>query len=165
IATVQSPDAITTSSEKETKSIAAPNGFVRARAVFERHRISFVASSLILVAAAAATAYLVGGSKAANTSSAIESIAVLPFVNEASDSDAEYFSDEITESLINNLSQLPKLRVVPRSFVADYRNHPSDPRKIARDLNVRAVLTGRVHRRGDTLSIQVDLIDVASASQ
>ncbi|HXU09072.1 MAG TPA: tetratricopeptide repeat protein, partial [Blastocatellia bacterium] len=90
---------------------------------------------------------------------------VLPFVNEASDTDAEYFSDEITESLINNLSQLPKLRVVPRSLVLVYKGQEPDPRKIARDLNVRAVLTGRVHRRGDTLSIQAELIDVVNLSQ
>jgi DNA-binding winged helix-turn-helix (wHTH) protein/TolB-like protein/Tfp pilus assembly protein PilF len=163
---VQSRDAITAASGSDTKRIAPAGGFVDVtRRLFKRHRISFVVSVLILFAAAAATAYLVGGSKAANSSTAIESIAVLPFVNEAADTDAEYFSDEMTESLINNLSQLPKLRVVPRSFVVDYKNHLSDPRKIARDLNVRAVLTGRVHRRGDTLSIQVDLIDVASASQ
>lgn len=132
----------------------------------KRHRAVVVAGLLILTLAAAAIVYFTGGGKQANgSSSVIESIAVLPFVNEASDTDAEYFSDEITESLINNLSQLPKLRVVPRSLVLVYKGQEPDPRKIARDLNVRAVLTGRVHRRGDTLSIQAELIDVVNLSQ
>jgi DNA-binding winged helix-turn-helix (wHTH) protein/TolB-like protein/Tfp pilus assembly protein PilF len=130
------------------------------------HRQAVFVSLLVLIFGAAGTIYFLGGSKAVDgSSSVIESIAVLPFVNEASDTDAEYFSDEITESLINNLSQLPKLRVVPRSVVLNYKGHETDPRKIARELNVRTVLTGRVHRRGDNLSIQVELIDVANVSQ
>lgn len=120
---------------------------------------------IVLALATAGFIYFVRTNKVAETSNVIESIAILPFVNESSDSDAEYLSDEVTDSLINNLSQLPKLRVVPRSVTLSYKGHESDPRKIARDLNVRAVLTGRVHRRGDTLSIQVDLIDVANVSQ
>src|SRR6185369_17890347 len=132
----------------------------------KRHRGVAVAGLLILMLAAAAIIYFTGGGKPANGSGVvIESIAVLPFVNEASDTDAEYFSDEITESLINNLSQLPKLRVVPRSLVLVYKGQEPDPRKIARDLNVRAVLSGRVQRRGDTLSIQAELIDVVNLSQ
>jgi len=132
----------------------------------KRHRAVVAAGLLILTLVAAAIIYFTGGGKPANGSgSVIESIAVLPFVNEASDTDAEYFSDEITESLINNLSQLPKLRVVPRSLVLVYKGQEPDPRKIARDLNVRAVLTGRVHRRGDTFSIQAELIDVVNLSQ
>jgi DNA-binding winged helix-turn-helix (wHTH) protein/TolB-like protein/Tfp pilus assembly protein PilF len=119
----------------------------------------------VLIAVVLGIVYLTRASKAVNSSGAIESIAVLPFINEAPDTDAEYFTDEITESLVNNLSQLPKLRVVPRSVVLNYKGRDNDPRKIARDLNVRAVLSGRVHRRGDTLSIQVDLIDATSVSQ
>ena len=132
----------------------------------KRHRRVSLATLLALVLAAAGIVYFTRGGKAVDgSSSVIESIAVLPFVNEASDTDAEYFSDEITESLVNNLSQLPKLRVVPRSVVLNYKGNETDPRKIARELNVRAVLTGRVHRRGDTLSIQVDLIDATNVAQ
>src|SRR5215471_10807452 len=130
-----------------------------------RHSRVLVLSVLGLIAVVIAIAYFNRDSKAVNSSSVIESIAVLPFINEASDTDAEYFTDEITESLVNNLSQLPKLRVVPRSVVLNYKGVETDPRKIARDLNVRAVLSGRVHRRGDTLSIQVDLIDATNVSQ
>jgi DNA-binding winged helix-turn-helix (wHTH) protein/TolB-like protein/Tfp pilus assembly protein PilF len=137
----------------------------RSKTSLTGHRRIFLGLLLVLVFATAGLIYFVRANRSADTTNIIESIAVLPFVNEASDSDAEYFSDEVTESLINNLSQLPKLRVVPRSVVLSYKGRESDPRKIALDLNVRAVLTGRVHRRGDTLSIQVDLIDVANVSQ
>ena len=131
-----------------------------------RHRRVGLVSLLFLIVVAAGIVYFTRSGKVVDgSSSIIESIAVLPFVNEASDSDAEYFSDELTESLVNNLSQLPKLRVVPRSVVLNYKGHETDPRKIARDLNVRAVLTGRVHRRGDMLSIQVDLIDATNVAQ
>jgi len=132
----------------------------------KRRRALTVAVLLLVAAGAAGIVYSSRSDKAVNgASNVIESIAVLPFVNEASDTDAEYFSDKITESLVNSLSQLPKLRVVPRSVVLHYKRAETDPRTIARELNVRAVLTGRVHRRGDMLSIQVDLIDATNVAQ
>ncbi len=95
----------------------------------------------------------------------IESLAVLPFVNVGTDPNTEYLSDGITENLINSLSQIPKLRVVPRSRVFRYKGRETDTQKIGRELNVRAVLTGRVVQRGDSLNIQTELVDVASDSQ
>lgn len=128
-------------------------------------RAAFVGLS-VLVILVASIAYFTSGSKAIDgSSSVIESIAVLPFVNNSDDTDTDYLTDKIAESLINNLSQLPKLRVVPRSLTLNYKGREIDPGKIGSELNVRAVLTGRVHRRGDTLSIQADLIDVANMSQ
>jgi DNA-binding winged helix-turn-helix (wHTH) protein/TolB-like protein/cytochrome c-type biogenesis protein CcmH/NrfG len=97
--------------------------------------------------------------------SAIGSIAVLPFVDESSDPDAEYINDKIAESLINSLSKLPQLRVVPRSVVAGYKGRDIDPRKVGQELNVRAVVTGRMRRHGDIISIQADLIDIESVAQ
>jgi DNA-binding winged helix-turn-helix (wHTH) protein/TolB-like protein/Flp pilus assembly protein TadD len=97
--------------------------------------------------------------------SAIGSIAVLPFVDESSDPDAEYINDKIAESLINSLSKLPQLRVVPRSVVAGYKGREIDPRKVGQELNVRAVVTGRMRRHGDIISIQADLIDIESVAQ
>lgn len=159
------PAAVATS-ETGTASVSRDAAVQNVIGSLKRHRALALVSMLALVAAAAGIVYSTRGGKAVDgTSSVIESIAVLPFINEAADTDAEYFSDEITESLINNLSQLPKLRVVPRSVVLNYKGHETDPRKIARELNVRAVLTGRVHRRGDTLSIQVDLIDATNVAQ
>ncbi len=96
---------------------------------------------------------------------AIQSIAVLPFVDESADPDAQYINDKIAESLINSLSKLPQLRVVPRSVVAGYKGREIDPRKVGQELNVRAVVTGRMRRHGDIISIQADLIDLENVAQ
>jgi serine/threonine-protein kinase len=98
-------------------------------------------------------------------SKAIESLAVLPFVNETADPNTEYLSDGITDSLINHLSQLPKLRVMARSTVFRYHQQSDDPQKIGRELNVRAVLAGRVAQRGDSLIIRTELVDVTDGSR
>jgi serine/threonine-protein kinase len=115
--------------------------------------------AILLIAVAALVYFSVGKPKP------IDSIAVLPFVNGSNDADAEYLSDGIAESLINSLSQLAKLRVVPRSTVFRYKGQAIDPQAVGRDLGVRAVLTGRVVQRGGTLNVQIELIDVASLSQ
>jgi serine/threonine protein kinase/Flp pilus assembly protein TadD len=96
---------------------------------------------------------------------AIDSLAVLPITNVGSDPGAEYLSDGITESIINSLSQLPKLRVVPRSTVFRYKGSETDPQEVGRELGVRAVLTGRLLQMGDRLVINTELIDVAQQSQ
>ena len=97
--------------------------------------------------------------------SPIQSIAVLPFVDESANSDAEYINDKIAESLINSLSKLPQLRVVPRSVVAGYKGQKVDPRKVGKELNVRAVVTGTMRRHGDIITIQADLIDLENVAQ
>ncbi len=91
---------------------------------------------------------------------AIDTVAVLPFVNVSGDPDTEYLSDGITESLINNLSQLPNLRVKSGISVSRYKGQRADPQTVGRELGVRAVLTGRVVQRGDGLSINAELVDV-----
>ena len=95
----------------------------------------------------------------------IESVAVLPFVNTGNDPDAEYLSDGISEALINNLTELRQLRVVARTTAFRYKGKDIDPRDIGRELNVRAVLTGRVSLTSERLDVQVDLVDVATGSQ
>jgi len=96
---------------------------------------------------------------------AIDSVAVLPFVNVSADPNTEYLSDGIAESLINNLSQLPNLRVMARSTVFRYKGKDTDPQKVGHDLGVRAVLAGRLLQRGDTLVVQTELVDVDKGSQ
>ena len=96
---------------------------------------------------------------------AIDSLAVLPFVNASADPDSEYLSDGISESIINNLSQLSNLRVMARTTVFRYKGKEIDPQKIGHDLNVRALVTGRVQQRGDNLIIQAELVDVEKGSQ
>ena len=82
------------------------------------------------------------------TRKAIDSLAVLPFINVAGDANTEYLSDGITENTINSLSKLPKLRVVPRSTVFRYKDQENDLQKIGEELGVRAVFAGRVMQIG-----------------
>ena len=89
----------------------------------------------------------------------IESIAILPFINQNNDPNTEYLSDGIPESIINSLSQLPKLKVMSRNSVFHYKGKDVDAQAIAKELNVQAVLTGRVTQHGDGLSINVELIN------
>ncbi len=98
-------------------------------------------------------------------SAEIESLAILPMENASADAGMEYLSDGITESIINSLSNLPKLRVVPRSTVFGYKGRKTDPQKTGEELAVRAVLTGRVIQLGDSLIVKTELIDVARSSQ
>jgi len=95
----------------------------------------------------------------------IESIAVLPFANLSNDPKTEYLSDGITESLINNLSQLPNLAVMSRNTVFRYKGQATDSQKVGRDLHVRAILTGRLIQTGDELMISVSLEDVENSRQ
>ena len=96
---------------------------------------------------------------------AIDSVAVLPFVNSSGDADGDYLSDGITESLIANLSQLRSLRVTARSTVFRYKGKEIDPQKIGQDLHVGAVLSGRLLQRDGTLVVRTELMDVTNGSQ
>lgn len=99
------------------------------------------------------------------TASSIDSIAVLPFENLTHDQKAEYLSDGVTESLINSLSQLPNMKVIARSSVFQYKGQKPDFQQVARQLGVRAILTGRAIEQGDTIRISAELMDVQNNSQ
>ena len=95
----------------------------------------------------------------------IESLGVLPLVNNSTDVTLDYFTDGLTENLINNLSQIPRLRVMARSTVFRYKGHSADPQTIGRQLGVQAVLTGHVARRADAFVVGAELVDVQDVSQ
>ena len=95
----------------------------------------------------------------------IDSLAVLPFENAGGDPEHEYLSDGITGSLIHILATLPKLRVMAQSTVFRYKGRKIDPQAIGRELNVRAVLTGRMMHSSGSLRIGTELVDVATGSQ
>jgi serine/threonine protein kinase/tetratricopeptide (TPR) repeat protein len=95
----------------------------------------------------------------------IDSLAVLPFGNASGDPEHEYLSDGITGSLINILATLPKLRVMAQSTVSRFKAREIDPQAVGRELNVRAVLTGRIMQSGGSLRIGTELVDVATGSQ
>ncbi len=95
----------------------------------------------------------------------IDSLAVLPFENASHDPENEYLSDGIAGSLINMLATVPKLRVMAQSTVFRYKGRDVDPQTIGRELNVRAVLTGRMMQSGGSLRIGTELVDVATGSR
>ena len=87
----------------------------------------------------------------------------MPFVNASNDPNSEYLSDGITESLINNLSQLPNLVVMARSSVFRYKGRDVDPQTVAKELKVQALVTGRIVQHGDQLIISSELIDARTS--
>ena len=114
------------------------------------------------IAGIIALALVAGGAflwRSRSTSEQITSVAVMPFVNASNDPNSEYLSDGITESLINNLSQLPNLTVMARSSVFRYKGRDVDPQTVAKDLKVQALVTGRIVQHGDQLIISSELID------
>ena len=96
---------------------------------------------------------------------AIDSVAILPFSNSSADPGAEYLSDGISESIIDSMSQLPRLHVMAWSTVSHYRGKNLDPISAGRDLGVRAVLTGQIVQQEDHLLIQTELVDLRSGAQ
>jgi serine/threonine protein kinase/Tfp pilus assembly protein PilF len=115
-----------------------------------------IAAAILLISALSFFGYLYFKSN----SNQIESIAVMPFVNESGNADVEYLSDGMTETLINSLSKIPNLSVKARSSVFRYKGKELDPKKIAAELKVQAILTGRIIQRGDQLTLNLELIDV-----
>jgi TolB-like protein/DNA-binding winged helix-turn-helix (wHTH) protein/Tfp pilus assembly protein PilF len=117
-----------------------------------QHRWSVVLGVLTLAVVTAATVYFT------RPGEAIDSVAVMPFVNVSGDPNTEYLSDGISESIINSLS--PNLKVIALNSVLRYKGKQTDPQTVGRELNVRAVLMGHVTQRGDDLTISVELVDV-----
>jgi serine/threonine protein kinase len=93
-----------------------------------------------------------------------KSVAVLPFVN-AAGPELDYLGDGIAESIINSLSQIDTLRVVPRGVAFRYKGLQADPATLGAALNARTILTGRIAQHGDMLSIQTELVDTRTESQ
>ena len=123
-----------------------------------RWRVALLALATLVVALASIS-YFTGDH------GAVDSLAVLPLENVGGNPDTEYLSDGITESLINNLSQISSLRVMARSTVFRYKGRETDPQEVGRELGVKAVLTGRIAQRGETLVMQADLVKVEDGSQ
>ena len=92
----------------------------------------------------------------------IDSIAVLPFANESGNADVEYLSDGMTESLIGSLSQIPNLNVKARSSVFRYKGKETSAQAVGKELNVQAILNGRVVKRGDDLTLYVELVNTTT---
>ncbi len=131
-----------------------------AAGLLSRHKtklITVAAAAILLLALAGFALYRWSSAK---STSGIDSLAVLPFANVTTDPNTEYLSDGLTESLISSLSQLPNLTVRPRSSVFRYKSKDQDVQKIAGELHVAAVVTGRVTQHGDALNVSAELTDV-----
>ena len=95
----------------------------------------------------------------------INSLVVLPFANASGDPGAEYLSEGITEAIINHLSRLSRLRVVPRNTAFRYKAREIDLANLRLELSVDAVVTGRVTQRGENLVVCSELVDLATDAQ
>lgn len=98
-------------------------------------------------------------------SGAIDSVAVLPFVNDTGSADNEYLSDGIAESIIDSLSQLPKTRVLPRTTSFRYKGRNVDPLAAGKELQVRGVVSGQVRQHGGVIVVRTSLSDVRTGAQ
>ncbi len=165
IATSSDPAVVTTTPPSVTSSGEVARTTSSAEYLvsgIKQHKKGALAGITLIVIAIAALVYFF---YPAASSGAINSIAVLPFANPGGDPNLEYISDGVSESLINSLAQVQRLRVTARTTAFRYKGKEVDPQQVGRDLNVRAVLTGRVRQVGDTLHVQVDLVDATTGAQ
>ena len=126
----------------------------------KRHkRGASLALAALIIVTAGILVYFGRGSK-----TAIESVAILPFTNKVtSDPMMEELSDGITKNITDGLS--PPLKVAPLSTMIRYKGQPVDPLNVGHDLGVRAVLVGRIHKQGNLLIVETELVDVVNKSQ
>lgn len=131
----------------------------------KQHKIGLGVSLIFLLLTSFGLSYWFLTSRNSSLKGQIESIAVMPFVNESGNAETEYLSDGITESLINSLSQLPKLAVKARSSVFRYKGKTADPQQIGNELSVQAILNGRIIQRGEIITFSLELVDVVNGNQ
>jgi len=122
-----------------------------------RYRVGALIAMLLLAVGALSLWYYF---QRQNSGAAITSIAVMPFVNASGNNEVEYLSEGMTESLITSLSQLPKLSVKARSSVFRYQGKDASPQQVGKELNVQAIVNGRVMQRGNELTFHIELVDV-----
>src|SRR5205085_4400398 len=160
---LQTSDARATTNEQASHPTSSAEYLI---SEIKRHkRSAFVAVAAIILLSVAGIIFYLNSARTGSSRAAIDSIAVLPFANASGDSNTEYLSDGISESLINSLTELQQLRVIARATAFRYKGKEIDPQTVGRELNVRAVLMGRVRQVGDTLDIQVDLVDAQTGAQ
>jgi eukaryotic-like serine/threonine-protein kinase len=131
--------------------------------VGKRHK--FIAAIALAVVVAVLLSFAYYKYSRTNRSEAISSVAILPFVNVSGDQNMEYLSDGLSESIINNLSQMGHLKVISRGSVFRYKGKEVDVTEVAQALNVQAVVTGRVVQVGDQLQVSAELVDVRDKTQ
>jgi len=126
----------------------------------KRDHLPIVAGVAVAMLAAAGLAYYMMVRE-----QPLNSLAVLPFVNDSGDAKIDYLSDGLAESIINDVAQLPALSVRSFSSVTQYRGKNTDLQRAAKELDVKALLTGRLVQRGGAFVINAELIDVRNNRQ
>src|SRR5262249_40872450 len=129
-----------------------------------RRRISLAAFCILGIMIAAIALYALFP-RVRVDSAPISSIAVLPFQNESGNSDIDYVSDGITESLISSLARLPRFSIKSHSAVSRYKDKEVEPRQVAAELSVQAVLSGSIVQHGDDLALYLSLVDARAGDQ
>src|SRR5205085_538574 len=153
-----------------------PEGLVRAEDVLPNESITrstgkkIVAITLVLalIAAGLLTFQLTRQSSQAPAVSVVsvdKSLAVLPLANESGDANQEYFSDGLTDELINGLGHIRQLRVIGRNSCFQYKGKTQDSRAIGQALGVTNLLEGSVRKAADRIRIAVQLVKAADGSQ
>ncbi len=162
-----SPSAIASGPDVGTTSISSASSDAQIAAdLTKRHWGKIIAAMALLIAAAAAIAYFMTRAPApVETDAQIRSLAVLPFSNASGDPEADYLGEGIAESLINSLTAIPDLRVVSRSSSFRFKDSDVSPAQIGHELNVAALVTGRVTQRGDELIIAAEMVDTQQDAQ
>jgi len=122
------------------------------------HKLATAIIGVLLVGVISTAGYFAFVSRSGGTKQ-ISSIAVMPFVNEGGKAELEYLSDGMTDTLISSLSQLPNLSVKARSSVFRFKGKETNPQTIGKELNVQAILNGRIAQRGDQLTLTLELVD------
>jgi serine/threonine protein kinase/Tfp pilus assembly protein PilF len=149
------PEGAETVMGSAARSTLSERGATSAIRINKGRVVIAVAALLIIASAAGAYFYFTRA-----RTRAINSIAVLPFINASGNSEVEYLADGLTESLITSLSQLPKLSVKARSSVFRYKGKDTPPQQVGKELNGQAILNGRVVQRGNDLTLHIELVDV-----
>src|SRR5690349_15133494 len=143
-----------------TTALPAPTPGTTSELIKTKSRRNAIVVALIAIVLMAIVAtFGVKSYLSRNSAKSIQSIAVMPFLNDSGNHDADYLSDGITETLINGLSQVPGLSVKARSSVFRYKGKDYDPRVVAKELGVEAMVSGHMVQRGDVLTLSVELVD------
>ncbi len=158
----------TRSAEIETSVVTDVHSTSRVQYIvnkIKRNKLGVAAALVVLIGLVTIGALAYLRYFAAADQTGIDSLAVMPFVNDTGDSEMEYISDGLSESLINNLSQLPGLKVIARSSAFRYKGKNTSAEEVAHALGVKSILTGRVLRYGENLQISVELMDARDKAQ
>ena len=140
----------------DPSSLSRSTGPTRKLIKRTKRRVGVAAIAAMIALALVSSAYFSLSSKNNPT---IYSLAVLPFINVNAAEELEYLSDGMTETLISDLSQLPKLNVKAHSSVLRYKGKDASPHTVGADLNVQAILNGRIILRGELLTLSLELAD------